>query len=94
VDGTDQPLRFPVVAKQLPRAFDPAGNGAVADGPAGPDCLDELILGDQAIPIFNEEEEQGQDLGFDGHHATMLAQLKLAQIQDMIRDPVPHCMEQ
>src|SRR4029078_5693110 len=90
VDGPDQPLRLPVVTKQLPRALDPAGNRAVANRSATPDRGYQLILADKTFAVLDEQKQQGKDLRLGGKQAVILAQFKLAQVQDMLADTVSH----
>jgi hypothetical protein len=91
VDRADQPLRLSIVAEQLPRAFDPARYGTVADGSAAPDCRDQLILADKTVPILDEQEEQGKDLRLYREQAIVLAQFELSLVEYIFSEAVAHC---
>jgi hypothetical protein len=94
VDSAYQPLRLPVIAKQLTRTFDTARDGAVTDGPSTPDRGDQLILADKAVAVLDQENKQGKDLRLGGEQAVVLAQFELAQVQNMLANAVSHSGEQ
>ena len=62
VQRADQALLASVVAQRPPGRLDPAGHRRVGHGPSVPDLLDDLLLGDHALGILDEKQQQGKDL--------------------------------
>jgi hypothetical protein len=77
----DQPLGLPIVAHRLPGLLDPAGNRRLADEPAAPDVVHQLILGHHPVAVANQVRQHLEDLRFDPDPDTRAPQLDLRQIK-------------
>ena len=64
-DGADDGLIPAAVADRLARRVDPAGQGRFRNDPAIPDIFDQIVLGDDALAIFDQINQQIEDLRLD-----------------------------
>ena len=64
-DGADDGLIPAAVADRLSRRVDPAGQGRFRNDPAIPDIFDQIVLGDDALAIFDQINQQIEDLRLD-----------------------------
>ena len=90
MDRTDQALGGAVIADRLARRLDPAGDRGVGDDPAPPDALDDLVPADQPFAVLDEQPQQGEHLGLDGHHAIAKAQFALAGVELIAVEDMDH----
>jgi len=79
---TDKVLLFPGVADCLSRGIYPAGKGRLRNYSAAPHGRNEVVLADHAIAIFDEVDQNIENLRLDGHKLIAPAQLP------------PFCVEQ
>lgn len=81
MDGLDHALSPPVIAQSLARRLDTAGDGRVRNDPPVPYQADDLVPGDEAIPLGDEHQQQGEHLWFDCHAHAVPPQLERPVIE-------------
>jgi hypothetical protein len=64
----DEALRFPVVAKRPTTRLDPAGQRGLADEPAAPHRVEQLLLGDEPVVIADQLRQDVEQLRLDPNH--------------------------
>jgi hypothetical protein len=64
-----------------------------AYGPAAPDRSYQLVLADQTVAVLDQKEEQRENLRLGRNQTIVLAQFELAQVQNMLANPIPHRSE-
>jgi hypothetical protein len=81
-DGANKALLFPGIAYCFSRGIYPAGQGRLRNYSTTPYRRDEVVLADHAITIFNEVDQNIENLGLYGDELIAPAQLP------------PFCVEQ
>ncbi len=64
-NGADQFLLLAAVADRLARGIDAAGQRRIRHDPAAPDRRDEIVLADDAVAIFDQENQEVEHLRLD-----------------------------
>ena len=62
MDRADELLRLAVVAERVPRRLHAASHRRVRDDAAVPDLLDDLVPGNQALAVLDQQREQREHL--------------------------------
>src|SRR5207302_2802236 len=75
VEGADQSLAVPAVAKRAPSGADTGADRRLRHDPALPDRVDQLVLADDPVAIADEENEQVENLRLEVHDRTRAPQL-------------------
>jgi hypothetical protein len=83
-NGADQLLALATVADRLARRIDAAGEGCLRHDPAAPHRGDEIVLGDDAIAILNEANQQIEHLRLDGNGFRAAVQLTPVGVEYMV----------
>jgi hypothetical protein len=73
-DGLDVFLPGRVVVQRLPEHGDRAVQGAFLDEAVRPHLFQEVVLLDQMPTVFDEDPQQGEDLGRERHRAAIAQQ--------------------
>ena len=90
MDRPDEALGLAVVAERLARRLHAAGQGRVGDDASVPDLLEQLIPGNEALAVFNEEGEEGEHLRLERADPSPGTQLDLGQVELELAEPVFH----
>src|SRR5262249_12821420 len=83
-DGADQLLLLAAVAERLARGVDAAGQRRIRHDPATPDRSDEIVLGDDAVAILHQVDQEVEYLRLDGNALGAAAQLATVGIERVI----------
>jgi hypothetical protein len=81
VHGAKEALRLAVVAERAARGLEPARQSRVRHGAAVPDFLDDLVLGDDALAVLDEQVQQREDLRLDLDDLAAASQLRGGRVQ-------------
>src|SRR5262245_901762 len=73
MNGPDAGLGRAVIADRLTNGLDPAAQRGIRNAAAVPDVLDDLVLGDDAIPALEKIDQQVKDLRLDRDHDAIAA---------------------
>ena len=93
VDRLDRTLAVGVVAHGATRCGDAAGQDGIAHRLSGPECIEELALGDDALPVADQVDEDVEDPGFHRDHPPSPTQLEEARIQLVVAKVPDHGRE-
>ena len=97
-DGADHGLILSAIAHRRSRGVDAAGQCRFGDDAAVPDGFDQIVLGDDAVPVFDQIGQQIEYLRLDGdifatprqftqvHIKHMIGKVKLRMISHRIRN--------
>ena len=80
MQGANQPLRLAVVAERLAGSLDATRQRGVRDGAALPDCLENLVLGDEPVALTDKKHKQIEYLRLHGDGLDAAADGKLARV--------------
>ena len=83
-DGADQALVPAAVADCPARRVDPAGQGGFRDDPPVPDLFNQIVLGDDAVAILDEIDEEVEHLRLDGNAFAAARKLAAVDVKYMI----------
>ena len=75
MNGPDAGLGRAVIANRLPHGLDPTAQCGIRNAAAVPDMLDDLVLGDDAVAVFEKIDQQVKDLRLDRDHSAIAANL-------------------
>ena len=89
-ERADEFLLLAAVADRAPRRVDPLGHGRVRDDPTVPDCRQQIILADHAIPVADHVQQQVEHLRLDRHQVAAAAQLAPIRIEGAIAEQEAH----
>src|SRR5262245_59861990 len=73
MNGPDAGLGCAVIADRLPHGLDPAAQCGIRNAAAVPDVLDDLVLGDDAVAVLEQIDQQVKDLRLDRDHSAVAA---------------------
>ena len=77
-------MALATVADRLARGIDTAGQGGLRHDPAAPHRGDEIVLGDDAIAVLNEANQQIEHLRLDGDGFGAAMQLAPVGVEQVI----------
>ena len=83
-DGADHGLILAAVADRLARGIDPARQGGLGDDAAVPDRLDQIVLADDVVAIFDQVNQQIEHLRLDRHALAAAGQFAKVDIKHMV----------
>ena len=83
-DGADHGLILAAVADRLARGVDPARQRRFGDDAAVPDRLDQIVLGDDAVAVFDQMNQQIEHLRLDRDALAAAGQLAEVGIKHMV----------
>ena len=83
-DGADHGLILAAVADRLARGVDPAGQGGFGDDAAVPDRLDQIVLGDDVVAVFDQMNQEIEHLRLDRDALAAAGQLAEVDIEHMV----------
>ena len=83
-DRADQGLPLAAVADRLARGVDAAGERRFGDDAAVPDRGDEIVLADHAVAVFDQEDQQIEDLRLQRNQRAVPPQLAAIGVKCMI----------
>ena len=83
-NGADDGLILAAVANRSARGVDAARQGRFGDDAAVPDSLDEIVLADDAVAIFDQVDQQVEHLRLDADILAGPGQLAQPRIQHMV----------
>jgi hypothetical protein len=63
-DGSDHFLLFAGIADGAPGGIDPAAESGLGDDPTLPNSGEQIVLGNDPVPVLDEVDEDVEDLGF------------------------------
>ena len=86
----DETLALAVVPERLARGLHAARDRRVRDDPAVPDLLDDFVARDEALPVLDEQREQGEHLRLERLHRPAQAQFDLGEVELELGEPVNH----
>ena len=92
LEGADQLLALAGVAERLACCIDAAGEGRFRHDPAVPDRGDEIVLGDDAIAVLDQANQQVEHLRLDGDRLGGATQLAPVGVKRMIGKDKPHVL--
>ena len=81
VDGADNGLGIGAVADGPARFHDGAGQGRLRDDGAGPDHILDLVLVHGPVPLLDQVEQQGENLGLERHILAVPAQFSPVRVE-------------
>ena len=90
MDGLHDALVAPAVTECLPCLLDPGRQRRLRHELMAPDCVQELGLGDHAVPVFDEMGEHVEHLRLDVHELTTARQLESGRVEHAVVEAVPH----
>src|SRR5512145_1305011 len=90
MDRLDEFLGVAVVAESLPRRFHAACDGRIRNGAPLPDHLHDLFLGDEALPVRDEQCEQCEDLRLETHRLATGSKLDGSEVQLEVVETIEH----
>lgn len=90
MDGLDEFLAGAVVSDEVPRRLDAAAERGVRDDAAFPDLLDQLVPGHDVIAVFNQDNQELQNLGLEGQRLTPARDFKQGGIDLIVAESVYH----
>ena len=93
MDRPDHPLLLAIVLKNVTRGLDPARDRRIRDDPALPDRVDDLVLGDEAVALVDQQQEKRQHLGLDRYRRSRPAELEPVGVQLELAKPIHHYRE-
>src|SRR5262249_22737447 len=79
-----------VIANCLPRGFDAAVERRLRHGSAVPDTVNDLVLGDKPVAVLDQQDQQVEDLGLDGHNLAIAPNLISTDIDQTVVDAKDH----
>jgi hypothetical protein len=77
-------LILATVADRPARGVDPARQSGFGDDAAIPHRLDQIILGDDVVAVFDQVNQQVEHLRFDRHAFAASSQLAKADVKHMV----------
>ena len=83
-DGADHGLVLAAVADRRSRGVDAAGQRRFRDDAAVPDALDQIVLGDDAVAVLYQVDQQIEHLRLDGDRLTATGQFTQAGVEDVV----------
>ena len=86
----DHTLTRARVTHRAPHRGNAAGKHRVADGFAGPELIEKLLLGDDAIEMLDQMEQYVEDLGLELHDLAASPQIETARIDHTIAEGAQH----
>ena len=90
MDRANEPLCRSVVAERLARRLDAAAQVCLRDDPPLPDPFDDVVLGDGALPVLDQEDQKVEDLRLDRHKRVLAADLVRRWVDQICPDPIRH----
>ncbi len=82
--GADHDLILAAVADRPARGVDPARQGGFGDDAAIPHRLDQIVLGDDVVAVFDQVNQQIEHLRLDRHAFAAAGQLAKVDIKHMV----------
>ena len=82
--GADHDLILAAVADRPARGIDPARQGRFGDDAAIPHRLDQIVLGDDVVAVFDQMNQEIEHLRFDRHAFAAAGQLAKVDIKHMV----------
>jgi len=79
-----------LVADGVTDGVDPAAEGRVRYDPPVPDTIDQVVLRDNAVAVFDEIEEHAKNLGLDSNGIPGAVQLVSLRINQVVAESVNH----
>ena len=83
-DGADHGLILAAVADRLARGVDPARQRRFGDDAAVPDRLDQIVLGDDVVAVFDQVNQQIEHLRLDRDALAAAGQFAEVDIEHMV----------
>jgi hypothetical protein len=83
-DSADHDLILAAVADRPARGIDPARQGGFGDDAAIPHRLDQIVLGDDVVAVFDQMNQQIEHLRLDRHIFAAAGQLAKVDVKDMV----------
>jgi hypothetical protein len=90
VGSADERLTAAIVANRSTSRLDAGGEGRLADETVTPDVVEELLLGDDPIPVLDKVGEHVEDLWLDRNGHTRPAELVAGEVQLVAVECVDH----
>ena len=87
-DGLDGLLELAAVAKDPARTLDMVAERGVGDFAPVPDCVEQLLAGQHAVPVADQVHQQVEDLGLHGDDVGAAADPVPGRIDDVVADLV------
>lgn len=84
--GADEILLLAAVANSLAYCVDATGQGRFRHDAATPDRCDEVVLADDAMSIFDEIDQDVEDLRLDWNHSAGRAQFAALAVERKITE--------
>ena len=82
--GTDHDLILAAVADRLARGVDPARQRGLGDDAAIPHRLDQIVLGDDVVAVFDQVNQEIEHLRLDRHALAAAGQFAKVDIKHMV----------
>ena len=92
MNSSNEALRSTAVTKRLANGFDATGNSRIRNDAAIPNPFDNFLFRYDSIAVFDEENEQGEDLRLKRNHAPLVAELNLRRIELKVVKNIDHCV--
>ncbi|MCP1804470.1 hypothetical protein J2R97_003129 [Bradyrhizobium japonicum] len=86
----DKTLLLTGVTDRAPDGVQPRRQRRIGYDPAIPDCVDEIVLADDAIPAADQMFEQIENLGCRGHHIEPAPQFAPLGVQRTVLEEIAH----
>ena len=83
-NGADHGLILAAVADRLARGVDPARQRGFGDDAAVPHRLDQIVLGDDVVAVFDQVNQEIEHLRLDRHALAAAGQLAKVDIEHMV----------
>src|SRR6185295_16365262 len=78
---SDDPLAHSVVADRPSRSLDAARQRGLTDEPVPPHLIEQLLLGDHAVAVAEQVDEDIEDLRLDRHRLAVAAKLEALNVE-------------
>lgn len=89
-EGLDHRLSAAAVAKGSPDRVDTRVQRAIGNRAAVPDGVDQLVLGDDPVPVLDQVGEDGEHLRLESDRVVTVAELQARAIERVVVEAVNH----